>query len=121
MQLTARVSLRDGVSSLKARVKSLDHMGVKPVAHSTFADANNHSPASFFEVLFGLMYRRCQPLAPQHKFKFKDKLYSLDATVMSLCLSPFPWASFDCRGGPGLHRLYLIGSTHRPVGLGGKK
>jgi hypothetical protein len=106
MQLTARVSLRDGVSSLKARVKSLYHLGVKPVARSTFADANNRRPASFFEALFGVMYRRCQPLAPQHKFKFKNKLYSLDATVVSLCLSLFPWAAFRrTKAGLKLHTL----------------
>ena len=38
IQLTARVSLRDGVSSLKARIKSLYHLGVKPVTRSTFAN-----------------------------------------------------------------------------------
>jgi len=106
MQLTARVSLRDCVSSLKARIKSLYHLGVKPVARSTFADANNQRPASFFEALFGLMYRRCQPLAPKHKFKFKNKLFSLDATVVSLCLALFPWASFRrTKGGIKLHTL----------------
>jgi putative transposase len=106
MQLTARVSLRDGVSSLKARIKSLYHLGVKPVARSTFADANNQRPASFFEALFGLMYRRCQPLAPKHKFKFKNKLFSLDATVVSLCLALFPWAFFRrTKGGIKLHTL----------------
>jgi uncharacterized protein DUF4372 len=106
MQLTARVSLRDGVASLKARVRSLYHPGVKPVARSTFADANHQRPASFFEALLGLMYRRCQPLAAKHKFQFKNKLYSLDATVVSLCLSLFPWAA--CRrteGGIKLHTL----------------
>jgi hypothetical protein len=106
MQLTARVSLRDTVSSLKARVKSLYHLGVKPVARSTFADANNQRPASFYEALFGLMYRRCQPLTPKHKFKFKNKLFSLDATVVSLCLSLYPWASFRrTKGGVKLHTL----------------
>jgi hypothetical protein len=106
MQLTARVSLRDGVSSLKARIKSLYHLGVKPVASSTFADANHQRPASFFEALFGLMYRRCQPLAPKHKFKFKNKLFSLDATVVSLCLALFPWAAFRrTKGGIKLHTL----------------
>ena len=106
MQLTARVSLRDCVSGLKARLKSLYHLGVKPVARSTFADANNKRPASFFEALFGLMYRRCQPLAPKHKFKFKNKLFSLDATVVSLCLSLFPWASFRrTKSGIKLHTL----------------
>ena len=106
MQLTARVSLRDGVSSLQARVKSLYHLGVRPVARSTFADANNQRPASFFEALFSMMYRRCQPLAPKHKFKFKNKLYSLDATVVSLCLALFPWAAFRrTKGGIKLHTL----------------
>jgi len=106
MQLTARASLRDGVASLKARLKSLYHLGVKPVARSTFADANHQRPASFFAALFASMYRRCQPLAPKHKFKFKNKLYSLDATVVSLCLSLFPWASFRrTKAGVKLHTL----------------
>jgi putative transposase len=106
MQLTARASLRDGVASLKARLKNLYHLGVKPVPRSTFADANHKRPASFFEALFALMYRRCQPLAPKHKFKFKNKLFSLDATVVSLCLSLFPWAGFRrTKGGIKLHTL----------------
>jgi len=106
MQLTARASLRDGVASLKARLKSLYHLGVKPVPRSTFADANNKRPASFFGALFASMYRRCQPLAPKHKFKFKNKLYSLDATVVSLCLTVFPWASFRrTKAGVKLHTL----------------
>jgi hypothetical protein len=94
MQVTPRTSLRDGVAALKARFSNLYHLGVRSVARSTFADANNRRPASFFEALFCLMYRRCQPLAPKHKFKFKNKLFSLDATVVGLCLSLFPWASF---------------------------
>jgi len=106
IQITARASLRDGVASLQARFKNLYHLGARPVARSTFADANNRRPASFFEALFGLMYRRCQPLAPKHKFKFKNKLYSLDATVVSLCLSLFSWASFRrTKAGLKLHTL----------------
>jgi putative transposase len=106
MQLTARASLRDGVASLKARIKSLYHLGVKPVARSTFADANNRRPASFFAAIFGHMYQRCLAHAPRHKFKFKNQLYSLDATVVSLCLSLFPWASFRrTKAGVKLHTL----------------
>ena len=118
MQLTARVSLRDGVSSLKARIKSLYHLGVKPVARSTFADANNQRPASFFEALFGLMYRRCQPLAPKHKFKFKNKLFSLDATVVSLCLSLFPLGFLSPH--QGRHQAtYPLGPRRLSAGLCG--
>jgi hypothetical protein len=106
MQLTARVSLRDGVASLKARLRSLYHLGVKPVARSTFADANNRRPASFFAALFAHMYQRCLAHAPRHKFRFKNKLYSLDATVVSLCLSLFPWAEFRrTKAGVKLHTL----------------
>ena len=106
MQLTARASLRDGINSLKAHIKSLYHLGVKPVARSTFSDANNERPASFFAAIFALMYQRCLTHAPHHKFKFKNKLYSLDATVVSLCLSLFPWASFRrTKAGIKLHTL----------------
>ena len=59
MQLMARISLRDGIASLKARLKSLYHLGIKPVARSTFADANNRRPASFFAALFAHLYQRC--------------------------------------------------------------
>ena len=94
MQLTSRVSLRDGIQSLKARSSSLYHLGATPVARSTFSDANNNRPASFYEALFYRMYRKCSGIAPKHKFKFKNKLYSMDASVIDLCLSVFPWASF---------------------------
>jgi len=62
--------------------------------------------ASFYEALFGRLYQQCLPLAPKHKFRFKNKLYSLDATVVSLCLSVFPWASFRrTKAGVKLHTL----------------
>jgi len=106
MQVTSRASLRDGVAALKARFTNLYHLGVRPVARSTFADANNRRPASFFAAIFALMYQRCLAPAPRHKFKFKNKLYSLDATVVSLCLSLFPWASFRrTKAGVKLHTL----------------
>ena len=37
---------------------------------------------------------RCRSQAPGHKFRFKNKLYSLDASTIDLCLSLFPWAKF---------------------------
>jgi putative transposase len=106
MQLTGRVSLRDGIVGLKARVRSLYHLGVQAVARSTFADANKMRPAAFFEALFVRFYQRCQPVSPRHKFKFNNKLYSLDATVVQLCLALFPWASFRrTKGAVKLHTL----------------
>ena len=94
MQLTGLDSLRDGVLGMRVKSKSLYHLGVRPVARSTFADANQKRPASFYQALFHKAYQRCQAVAPKHTFKFKNKLYSLDATVIKLCLTLFPWASY---------------------------
>ena len=94
MQLTGRASLRDGIQSMNSRAKNLYHMGAKPVSRSTFADANNRRPTSFYESLFEKVYQRCRMISPKHKFKFKNKLYSLDASVIDLSISAFPWASF---------------------------
>ena len=94
MQLTGRASLRDGIQSMNSRVKNLYHLGAKPVARSTFADANNIRPTSFYQALFEKTYQRCRMIPPKHKFKFKNKLYSLDASVIDLSLGAFPWASF---------------------------
>jgi hypothetical protein len=94
IQLAARRSMRDGIRALSASGKKLYHWGLKPVARSTFADANNSRPVGFFKDLFAEMYNVCSPRAPRHKFRFKCKLYSMDATVISLCLSLFPWAAY---------------------------
>jgi hypothetical protein len=94
MQLTGRKSLRDGIQSMNSRLKNLYHIGARPVSRSTFADANNSRPASFYEALFEKVYQRCRLISPKHKFKFKNKLYSLDASTIDLSLGAFPWASF---------------------------
>jgi putative transposase len=106
MQITGRVSLRDSVDNLSVRNGFLYHIGLRSVCRSTFSDANNKRPASFFKALFDLTYQQCRPLAPKHKFKFKNKPYSMDASVVSLCLSVFPWAKFRrTKGAIRLHTL----------------
>jgi len=94
MQLTGRASLRDGIESMNSRARDLYHLGAKPVARATFADANSKRPACFYQALFEKIYQRCRMISPKHKFKFKNKLYSLDASVIDLSLGAFPWASF---------------------------
>lgn len=106
IHLAARPSLRDGLRNLDANTRRLYHLGVKPVARSTFSDANNRRPAALFADLFGAMYKRCETISPGHRFRFKNKLFSLDASTIKLCLSAFPWASFrKNRGGIKLHTL----------------
>jgi len=42
----------------------------------------------------------------KHKFRFKNKLLTLDSTTISLCLSLFPWAKF--RRTKGAVKLHLL-------------
>ena len=106
MQLAARRSMRDTLRCLSAASNRLYHWGLKSVARSTFADANNSRPVGFFQDMFAEMYALCRPQAPKHKFRFKSKLFSLDATTIKLCLSLFPWASFRRKkGGVKMHTL----------------
>ena len=99
-------SLRDGIMGMNAASNRLYHLGVKPVPRSTFADANNKRPCAMFEALFGELYTRCLSQAPKHKFSFENRLFSLDASVIDLCLTLFPWAKFrTAKGGIKVHTV----------------
>ena len=93
-QLSGRKSLRDIVSNLCAQASKLYHLGATSVSRSSFARVNEQQPHTLYEALFHKLLNRCQGLAPKHGFRFKNKLYSLDASTIDLCLSVFPWAKF---------------------------
>lgn len=93
-QLAGRASLRDIVSNLSAQAAKLYHLGSAKVTRTTLARVNENQPYMLYEALFHKLLARCQGLAPRHGFRFKNKLYSLDATTIDLCLSVFPWARF---------------------------
>lgn len=93
-QLSAQDSLRGIEAGLASQTQSLYHLGVRPVHRSTLSYANAHRSHELFKKIFGWMLSKCQPIAPKHKFKFKNPLYSIDATIIDLCLSLFNWAKF---------------------------
>ena len=103
-QLSGRTSLRDVVSNLSAQSRKLYHLGIARVNRSSLARVNEQQPHTLFEALFNKLLSRCQGLAPKHGFRFKNKLYSLDASTIDLCLSVFPWAKFrTTKGAVKLH------------------
>ena len=56
-----------------------------------------------------LQFERCQGIAASKLFRFKDKLFSLDATVIDLYLEIFDWAKFHrAKGAIKLHLLRII-------------
>jgi len=103
-QLSGQDSLRGIEAGLASQTQSLYHLGVKPVHRSTLSYANEHRSHELFKKLFEWMLSKCQPLAPKHKFQFKNPLYSIDATTIDLCLSLFDWATFrKTKGAVKLH------------------
>jgi len=69
--------------------------------------ANAHRPWQIYQALF---YHTLDPYklagTGKHRFRFKNKLLSLDSSTISLCLSLFPWAKFRrIKGAVKLHLL----------------
>jgi len=92
-------SLRDITVSLRSQRGKWYHLGLQSVARSTFADANSKRSADIYKDVFYDFLGKCQSLAPGHKFRLKNPLYSMDSTLIKLCLSAFPWASYRKRKG----------------------
>lgn len=98
-QASGKQSLRDIQHGLQVNAARLYHLGLPMIKRSTLSDANNTRTYRIFEGLFYHLLQRCKDVTPRHKFKFKNPLYTLDATVIDLCLSAFPWAKFKATKG----------------------
>lgn len=93
-QLSGRQSLRDIESNLGAQQHKLYHLGAKPIPRSTLARLNEKQPAKLYEAVFHRLLARCTNMPGRHKFRFKNPLYSLDASAIDLSLKAFPWAAY---------------------------
>ena len=106
-QLAQARSLREIVGGLECCEGKLKHLGMAAVPRrSTLSYANAHRPWKLFEKVFYELLGQCQALAPSKKFRFKNKLMSLDSTAVELCLSVFDWAKYSkTKGALKLHLL----------------
>jgi hypothetical protein len=103
-QLGRAHSLREIVGGLASCEGRLAHLGITAPKRSTLAYANEHRPWQLYQAVFDQLLKRCQAVAPGHKFRFKNKLLSLDATIIDLCAELFPWATFRrTKGAVKLH------------------
>ena len=94
-QLGRAHSLREICGGLRSSEGKLQHLGITAPARSTLAYANEHRPWQLYRAVFDALLARCQPLAQgRRKFRFKNKLVSLDSTVIDLCATLFDWAKF---------------------------
>jgi len=110
-QLAHADSLREICNGLACSEGKLVHLGITNAPNkSTLSYANEHRPAALFEDLFYTSLNRFRDQqglgARKAKFRFKNKLQSLDSTIISLCLDLFPWATYRrSKGGVKAHVL----------------
>jgi IS4 transposase len=104
-------SLREICGGLACCEGQLKHLGV-PVApkRSTLAYANEHRPWELYQTVFEQTLLKCQDLVRRQggrkKFRFKNKLMSLDGSIIDLSVSMFDWAKF--RRTKGAIKLHLL-------------
>ncbi len=107
-QLAQAKSLREITGGLSCCMGKLRHLGMTEAPkRSTLSYANKVRPWKMYEGLFYETLTFCRNAGPgKHKFRFKNKLLSIDSTTISLCLSLFPWAKFRrTKGAVKLHML----------------
>ena len=110
-QLGEAQSLREISIGLGTVLGRLVHIGLRKAPKpSTLSYANMHRPAALYEDLFWCLLDRFRSQGQLgtrlHRFRFKNKLLSLDSTTISLCLTVFPWAKFRrVKGGIKTHVL----------------
>jgi hypothetical protein len=108
-QLTYRESLRDIECCLRAMKGKLYHMGIRgKVSRSTIADANENRDWRIYCDFAQILIHQARLLYADDDFglQLQETVYALDATIIDLCLSVFPWAHFrKTKGGIKLHTL----------------
>jgi hypothetical protein len=110
-QLGRAHSLREICGGLACCEGQLKHLGV-PVApkKSTLAYANEHRPWELYQTVFEQTLFKCRELVASQggrkKFRFKNKLMSLDGSIIDLSVSMFDWAKYGrTKGAIKLHLL----------------
>jgi hypothetical protein len=107
-QLGQAHSLREICGGLATCLGKLRHLGIEAAPkRSTLAYANEHRPWQLYQKIFYQLLAQCRVLARGQKpFRFKNKLFSLDATLIELCVTLFDWAKYrQTKGAVKLHLL----------------
>ena len=107
-QLGQAHSLREICGGLASCFGKARHLGIqKAPRRSALAYADEHRPWQLYEKLFYQILGRCQQVAVgKRTFRFKNRLFSLDATLIRLCAGLFDWAKYrQTKGAVKLHLL----------------
>lgn len=106
-QLGGANSLREIEGGLRSCEGKLAHLGIRAPARASLSYANAHRPWQLYEELFyGLLGRVRSDLRAPRRFRFKNKLLSIDSTLIDLSLSVFDWADYNRM--KGALKLHLV-------------
>ncbi len=102
-------SVRDISNGLRSATGNLNHLGIqKAPSKSSVSYQNKHRDFNIFKsYYFSLLESLGQQAGfKQVKFRIKSKIFLLDSTTISLCLSLFDWAKYKtAKGAVKLHTL----------------
>lgn len=108
-QFAKSQSVRDISNGLRSATGNLNHLGIeKAPSKSTISYQNKHRNWELFrEYYYQLLGSLGQQAGfKQVKFKIKSKIFLLDSTTISLCLSLFDWAKYKtAKGAVKMHTL----------------
>lgn len=108
-QLTYRESLRDIETCLRAVKNKMYHAGFRGgAARNTLANANSVRDWKIYADFAQLLIQEARTIYAGEAFgiELENTTYALDATVIDLCLSLFPWAKFrKTKAGVKIHTL----------------
>jgi hypothetical protein len=104
-------SLREVCMGMAGCEAPLKHLGLSETPkRSTLAYANQHRPWELYQTVFGQLLEKCQAEVAGrdrcHKFRFKNKLMSLDGSIIDLSVTMFDWAKY--RRTKGAIKLHLL-------------
>jgi Transposase DDE domain/Domain of unknown function (DUF4372) len=111
-QLSGAASLREIVGGLESHAARLYHVGGRPVARATLADANARRPSAVFGAVFAAMVGQAQRGLRR---ALGEAVYLIDST--GLCLSGLgsEWARFSAKAcGAKMHVIYDA-AADRPI------
>ena len=106
-QLGRADSLREIGGGLRSCEGKLKHLGITAPNRSTLAYANEHRPWELYQKVFFQLLHLCQKqMQGRKRFRFKNKLMSMDSTIIDLSVALFDWAKF--RRTKGAIKLHLV-------------
>lgn len=117
-QFAKSQSLRDISNGLRSATGNLNHLGMlKAPSKSTLSYQNKNRSWELFRDYYYVLLESLGQQAhfKRTNFKIKSKIFLLDATTISLCLSLFDWAKYKTNKGAVKMHTLLDYDGHLPA------